>query len=71
MFHPLLPSDLAKSLLALARKGDPDLLAIFEASFDNKLSDADSFDSKFFLENAADIVKEQTEKQRGTSSPKL
>lgn len=56
-------SDFSKQLLSLARKGNTELLSIFEASFDESKSGSyeamiDSFDAKFFLDNAKDIVDE-------------
>jgi pyruvate/2-oxoglutarate dehydrogenase complex dihydrolipoamide acyltransferase (E2) component len=51
-------TEFAKELQFLARKGNPDLLSIFEASCDNVLYDPKTFDKKFFLSNAEDIVQE-------------
>ena len=54
-------TEFAKELQHLARKGNPDLLSVFEASCDNEIFSAANFDKKFFLENAEDIVKESLE----------
>jgi len=54
-------SDIAKKLQSLARKGNDDLLSIFEASSDGPF-DVEKFDFKFFLENATDFAKELDEK---------
>ena len=51
-------SEFAKELQFLARKGNPDLLSIFEASCDNVLYNPETFDKKFFLNNAEEIVQE-------------
>jgi hypothetical protein len=50
----------AKKLQALARAGDATLIDIFEASFDGKEYSEDSFDKKFFLDNAKSIVEESS-----------
>lgn len=49
-------SDFAKKLQALARAGDKSITEIFEASFDGISFNEDTFDNKFFLENAKAIV---------------
>ena len=60
--------------MSLARKQNVELLAIFEASFNEEKSnsisnsfDGDShienFDEKFFLDNARDIVAEESERK--------
>ena len=54
-------TEFAKELLSLARKGQEDLLSVFEASCDGDKFSAETFDKKFFLENAVDIVKESLE----------
>mmetsp|Transcript_120658 Transcript_120658/g.237221 ORF Transcript_120658/g.237221 Transcript_120658/m.237221 type:complete len:221 (+) Transcript_120658:66-728(+) len=51
-------SDFAKKLLSLARKGDAELLAAFEASYEGSSFNEETFDHSFFLENARDIVRE-------------
>ena len=51
-------TEFAKELQFLARKGNPDLLSIFEASCDNVLCNPETFDKKFFLNNAEEIVQE-------------
>ena len=48
----------AKKLMSLARKGNADLLSTFEASFEGNEFNLDSFDRKFFIENAKEIIKE-------------
>ena len=45
--------------MSLARKKHAGLLATFEASFDGNVFTTDTFDSKFFLESARDIVREE------------
>jgi hypothetical protein len=54
--------EFAKRLLSLARKGDKELLAAFEASFDNNIrsfQEHKRFDYNFFLDNATDIIREK------------
>jgi hypothetical protein len=48
----------AKKLQSLARKGNPELLAAFEASYEGAAFNQETFDEKFFLDNAHDIVEE-------------
>lgn len=50
-------SEIAKKMQGLARKGNTELLSIFEASTDGPYN-PDTFDYKFFMENATDVVKE-------------
>ncbi len=50
--------DFAKKLQSLARKGDKELLTVFEASFDGIKFDQESFDIKFFLSNARGLIKD-------------
>jgi pyruvate/2-oxoglutarate dehydrogenase complex dihydrolipoamide acyltransferase (E2) component len=54
-------SDVAKKMQGLARKSNPEMLSIFEASTDDGNYKPETFDYKFFLENATDVVKEQKE----------
>jgi hypothetical protein len=54
-----MPIEFAKSILSLARKSDAELLAVFEASFDGASLDSETFDVKFFLNNAQDLLKEK------------
>jgi len=54
-------SEFAKKLQSLARKGDADLLAAFEASFEGSSFNLDTFDSKFFLDNAKSVIEEKEE----------
>lgn len=49
-------SDFAKKLQALIRSGDKSITEVFEASFDGITFNEDTFDSKFFLDNAKAIV---------------
>lgn len=49
-------SEFAKKLQALARAGDQSISEVFEASFDGLSFNENTFDSKFFLENAKAIV---------------
>eukprot|EP01031_Cornospumella_fuschlensis_P024857 gene24857-30034_t len=51
--------DFAKKLQSLVRKGDKDIMDAFQASFDGTVFSRESFDSKFFLSNAQEIVKEK------------
>ena len=51
--------DFAKHLQSLARKGDADLMAVFEASYEGTSFNTESFDIKFFLENSMEILKER------------
>jgi hypothetical protein len=61
IFSVYFSSEFAKKLQSLARKGNPELLAAFEASYEGTEFNQDSFDEKFFLENARDIVEEGEE----------
>ena len=58
-------TEFAKELQFLARKGNPDLLSIFEASCDNVLYNPKTFDKKFFLNNAEEIVQESLTIKKG------
>ena len=60
-------TDFAKELQYLARKGNVELVSIFESSFDGAEFNEDSFDVKFFLENAEEIVKESIEARKNAS----
>eukprot|EP00602_Paraphysomonas_sp_CaronLab_P010503 CAMPEP_0185027056 /NCGR_PEP_ID=MMETSP1103-20130426/11877_1 /TAXON_ID=36769 /ORGANISM="Paraphysomonas bandaiensis, Strain Caron Lab Isolate" /LENGTH=182 /DNA_ID=CAMNT_0027560899 /DNA_START=143 /DNA_END=691 /DNA_ORIENTATION=- len=51
-------SDFLANLLSLARKGDKEVLDVFEASCDGLHYSEDSFDVDFFLENVKAVVKE-------------
>jgi biotin carboxyl carrier protein len=46
-------------LQALARKGHPELFAVFDASFEGTQHDPDTFDPDFFIENARALVEEE------------
>lgn len=52
-------SEFAKKIQALARKNNAALMAAFEASFDGIAFNEETFDKKFFLENAKEIINEQ------------
>ena len=52
-------SEFTRKLTSLARKGDKDLIAAFEASCDGEFFNPLSFDVAFFLDNARDIVAER------------
>jgi len=52
-------TDFVKKLLSLARKGDPDLMASFEASYEGKSFNSETFDHKFFLDNAKGVVEDK------------
>jgi pyruvate/2-oxoglutarate dehydrogenase complex dihydrolipoamide acyltransferase (E2) component len=56
-------SDFGKELQTLARKGNADLLSVFEASYDGTFSEAD-FDKKFFLQNATEVVKDSLKEKK-------
>ena len=60
-------TEFAKELQYLARKGNPELVSIFESSFDGAEFNEDTFDIKFFLENAEEIVKESIEAKKNAS----
>ena len=51
-------TDFSKKLNSLARKGDSELISVFEASCDGTF-DEDTFDVKFFLDNARELIKEK------------
>lgn len=53
-------SDFAKRLLSQCRKGNPELLSVFVASFEDGSTsfDHERFDANFFLDNAKDILEE-------------
>lgn len=51
--------DFAKQISTLARRGNKELLAVFEASFDEgREGEQATFDSNFFMDNAREIVKD-------------
>lgn len=54
-------TEFAKELQILARKGNSDLLSIFEASCEHEYFSIESFDKNFFLHNAEEVVKESLE----------
>jgi pyruvate/2-oxoglutarate dehydrogenase complex dihydrolipoamide acyltransferase (E2) component len=60
-------SDFAKELQALARKGNEDLISVFEASFESENFTPESFDKKFFLSNAEEIVHESLNSKKSSS----
>tara|TARA_B110000090_G_scaffold101912_1_gene114535 strand:- start:243 stop:455 length:213 start_codon:yes stop_codon:yes gene_type:complete len=51
-------ADSVKVLQMLARKGHPELITVFQASYDGAYFNADTFDEDFFIENATAIVEE-------------
>lgn len=51
--------DFAKKLQSLVRKGDKDIMDAFQASYDGAAFSRESFDAKFFISNAQEIVKEK------------
>jgi hypothetical protein len=53
-------TDFVKKLLSLARKGNADLTAVFESSYEGKAFNVESFDKKFFIDNAKEVVEEQS-----------
>ena len=50
--------EFAKSLQSLARKGDSELMTLFEASFEGISFNEETFDEKYFLDNVKDYVNE-------------
>jgi hypothetical protein len=53
-------TDFVKRLLSLARKGNADMRAVFEASYEGKAFNVESFDKKFFIDNTKKVVEEQS-----------
>ena len=49
-------TDFAKKLQSLARKGDSELMASFEGSFEGVAFNEETFDEAFFLSNCRDII---------------
>lgn len=63
-------SDFAKKLLSQCRKGNRELLSVFEASFEGETFDHATFDANFFLDNAKDILEElETAQLAGQDTP--
>lgn len=60
-------SDFTKELQALARKGNEDLISVFEASYESENFTPESFDKKFFLSNAEEIVHESLKSKKSSS----
>ena len=52
-------SDFAKKLQTLCRKGDKDIVTLFDSSFEGTNFNIDTFDKKFFIDNAKEIVEEK------------
>ena len=50
----------------LARKGNDDVLNLFESCFDHidNVATGESFDASFFLENVMEVVQESIEKKK-------
>ena len=59
-------TEFAKELQMLARKGNSDLLSVFEASCEFEYFSAESFDKTFFLHNAEEVVKESLELKKSS-----
>lgn len=57
-------TDFAKELQTLARKGNQDLISVFEASCETENFTPESFDKKFFLSNAEEIVSESLKSKK-------
>jgi hypothetical protein len=59
-------TDFTRELMYLARKGNDDVLNLFESCFDNidHVATGESFDASFFLENVMEIVQESIEKKK-------
>ena len=53
-------TDFVKKLLSLARQGNADMRAVFEASYEGKAFNVESFDKKFFIDNAKEVVEEES-----------
>lgn len=53
--------EFATKLLSFARKGNLELLSLFEASFEGTSFDYETFDKKFFVENARQFIMEQNQ----------
>ena len=49
-------ADFVNALQTLARKGDPELLTVFDASFEGLYFNVDTFNSDYFLEQARHVV---------------
>lgn len=52
-------SDFAKRLQTLCRKGDKDIITLFDSSFEGNNFNIETFDKKFFIDNAKEIVEEK------------
>ena len=52
-------SEFCKHLRSLGRKGDSELVAVFEASNEGKHFNPLTFDRKFFLDGASAIIEER------------
>lgn len=57
-------TEISKELQSLGRKGNKELISIFEASYDGNFNRENNFDKKFFLDNAIEIVNESLEKKK-------
>ena len=55
-------SEFCKHLRSLGRKGDSELVAVFEASYEGSNFNPLTFDRKFFLEGASAIIEERRDK---------
>lgn len=55
--------ELVSGLLALARKGDKQLMDIFKASCDDNNYNEDTFDNDFFIENIENMLKLSSNKK--------
>ena len=56
-------TEFSKELQALGRKGNKELISIFEASYDGNFN-REKFDKNFFLDNAIEIVNESLEEKK-------
>ncbi len=52
-------SDFAKRLQKLARTGDKDIITLFDSSFEGTNFNIETFDKKFFIDNAKEICDEK------------
>ena len=54
---------MVKKLMYLARHEDPELMKVFDASFEGEDKTEETFDLEFFLENARGILEEEDSKE--------
>lgn len=59
-------SEFCKQLRSLGRKGDSELIAVFESSYEGKNFNPLTFDRKFFLQGASSIIEERRDEIENT-----